>query len=311
MDRYPRDSYTLATKLHSGFFNSLEDRDKIFQQQCEKTGVSYFDYYLLHGIADDNVEKYEKFDCFNWLREKKKAGLVKKMGFSYHGTPELLDRLLTENPDMEFCQLQINYLDWNSAGIRAKDCYDVATKHKVPVVVMEPIKGGTLANVPESVTELFKNYDPSMSLASWAIRFVASLPNVMVVLSGMSSLEQMEDNLSYMEDFRPLSEEEIAMVMKAADLINENIQIPCTGCSYCTEGCPMSIPIPTYFSLYNADFQEVEGKSWLPQQAYYGNLIQTKGAASECVGCGQCEAVCPQHLPFIEYMAKVAEHYGK
>ena len=311
VDRHPRESYTLADKLHHGFFNSLEDRDKVFEAQREKTGVSYFDYYLLHGIEDHSVEKYEKYDCFHWLRQKKAEGLVRHIGFSFHGTPELLERLLTENPDMEFVQLQLNYLDWESKGIRAHECYETAVRHGVPVIVMEPVKGGTLANVPEDVEKLFKDYDPQASAASWAIRFVASLPDVMVVLSGMSSLEQMEDNLSYMKEFKALEAEEYTRINQAVRMINSNIQIPCTGCSYCTEGCPMNIPIPTYFALYNADFQEVKGKSWLPQIAYYNNLTRTRGKAGDCIACGQCEGVCPQHLPIIELMEKVSAHYDK
>ena len=309
VDRYPRESFTVASKLHAGFFDKPEGRDEIFNKQLEKTGAGYFDYYLLHGITDTSIGKYEALDCFSWIQEKKAAGLVKHIGFSFHGTPELLDELLTKYPFFEFVQIQLNYLDWNSQGIRSKDCYDAAVKHNVPVIVMEPVKGGTLANVPDSVTELFKTYDPEASIASWAIRFAASLDNVMCVLSGMSSIEQMDDNLSYMDNFKPLNAEELKLVEKAAELINENIKIPCTGCSYCTEGCPMNIPIPKYFSLYNADFQEVEGKEWLPQESYYENLTKTHGKGSDCIACGQCESVCPQHLNIIELMAEVAKHF--
>jgi hypothetical protein len=176
---------------------------------------------------------------------------------------------------------------------------------------MEPVKGGTLVNVPEAVTTMFKNSDPNMSVASWAIRFAATLPNVQMVLSGMSNMEQLLDNLSYMKDFKPLTDDEFEMVKRAADIINGNIKIPCTGCSYCTEGCPMKIAIPKYFSLYNADLQELKEKGWTPQGEYYDRLTNDFGKASDCVGCGQCERACPQHLPIIKDLQEVAKHFGK
>ena len=310
VDRYPRDSFTLATKLHAGFFNSLEDRDKVFNGQLEKTGAGYFDYYLIHGIEAGMLPKYEEFDCFHWLLEKKAQGLVKHAGFSYHDTAELLDEILTKYPEMEFVQLQINYLDWESEWVQSRACYEVATKHGKPVIVMEPVKGGTLAKVPEAVEKLFKEHDPNMSVPSWAIRFAASLDNVMVVLSGMSNVEQMEDNLSYMENFRPLTEEENALCHKAAEIINGQIAIPCTGCAYCTEGCPQKIAIPQYFSLYNEDMREhLEEKGWTVNFSTYENLTAKFGKAKDCVECGQCQEVCPQHLPIIENLKAVSDHF--
>ncbi len=312
VERYPRDSFTLATKLHAGFFNSYEDRDKVFNEQLRKTGAGYFDYYLLHGVESGMLEKYEKYDCFSWLKEKKEQGLVRHIGFSFHDTAELLDQILTKYPDMEFVQLQLNYLDWESSWIQSRACYETAEKHGKPVIVMEPVKGGTLASLPAEAEQMFKDYDPSMSIPSWAIRFAASLPNVMCVLSGMSSLEQMENNTSYMQDFRPLSEEEKKMCFRAADLINSQIAIPCTGCSYCTEGCPMHICIPQYFSIYNEDMRErLDEKGWTINFTNYETLTKTFGKASDCIGCGQCEGVCPQHLTIIDFLKDVAKHYER
>lgn len=310
VDRYPRDSFTLATKLHAGFFNSLEDRDKVFNAQLEKTGAGYFDYYLLHGIEESMLPKYEQFDCFNWLLDKKAKGLVKHAGFSYHDSPELLDEILTKHPEMEFVQLQINYLDWESEWIHSRACYEVAVKHNKPVIVMEPVKGGTLARIPEAAEKLFKDCDANMSVPSWAIRFAASLDNVMVVLSGMSDIAQMEDNLSYMDDFIPLTKQEKEICFKVADIINGQIAVPCTGCSYCTEGCPMKIAIPQYFSLYNEDMREhLEEKGWTVNFTNYAILADKFGKAKDCVACGQCEGVCPQHLPIIENLKAVSAHY--
>jgi predicted aldo/keto reductase-like oxidoreductase len=310
VERYPRERFTLATKLHNGFFSSLEGRDEIFNKQLEKTGAGYFDYYLLHGIEASSIDHYEKFDCFSWLLDKRDQGLVRHVGFSFHDTPELLDRILTDHPEMEFVQLQINYLDWESEWIQSRACYEVAERHGKPVIVMEPVKGGTLAHLPAQAEELLHGLDAERSIPSWAIRFVASLPNVMVVLSGMSNLEQMADNLSYMENFVPLSDEEREACFAAARIINSQIAIPCTSCHYCTEGCPMHICIPEYFSLYNEDMREdLDKKGWTINFTNYEKLNENFGRASECIGCGQCEGVCPQHIPIIDELVKVAEHF--
>lgn len=301
VDRYPRESYTLTTKLHCNFIETKEDRDKVFYEQCKKTGVDYFDYYLIHDIEGDHYDKYNKLDCFTWLKEKKEAGLVKHIGFSFHDTPELLERVLTEHPEMEFVQLQINYLDWESESVQSRRCYEVAEKFNKPVIVMEPVKGGTLANVPEKVENMFKAHDPEKSVASWAVRFAASLPMVKIVLSGMSNTEQLNDNTNYMKEFQPLTEEEKQMVFTAADIINGKITIPCTGCAYCVDGCPMNIPIPTYFSLYN---QAKAG-----EEADYHAASAAFGKASECINCLQCEGICPQHLPITTYLKDVVAEF--
>ena len=309
VDRYPRDSYTLATKLHAGFIKTKEDRDKIFQEQLKKTGVDYFDYYLIHDVGVDHYKIYQELECFEWLAEKKRQGLVKHIGFSFHDTAEFLDKVLTEHPEVEFVQLQINYLDWDSEGVQSRLCYETAERHGKPVIVMEPVKGDTMAKVPAGVEQMFRNCHPDMSVPSWAIRFAASLPNVRMVLSGMSNMEQINDNMSFMQDFQPLSEEEKEVVLKAADMINHNIEIACTGCSYCADGCPQQIPIPKYFSLYNAEKQEIKEKGWTPQGEYYQRLTENFSKASECIECGQCEAVCPQHLNIIEELKKVAAQF--
>lgn len=311
VERHPRESFTITSKLHYAFFRSYDDGERVFNEQLERTGAGYFDYYLVHDVNSHSYPIYENFKTFDWLSSKKEAGLVKHMGFSFHDGPELLDKVLTDHPEAEFVQLQINYLDWNSAGIRARECYDVAVKHGKTVFVMEPVKGGTLANVSDKVEKLFKDYDANLSVASWAIRFAASLENVSLVLSGMSNMEQLLDNTDYMQDFKPLNDTETDMVFKAADIINESIAIPCTACEYCMGGCPMKMPIPKYFSLYNADKQEWGPKGWTNQVEYYDNLSKNYPKASQCIKCGKCETICPQGLPIRKYLDDVAKHFER
>ena len=304
-DRYPRDRYTLTTKLHASYLKTKEDRNRIFEEQRQKTGVDYFDYYLIHAIDQELYSLYNEMDCFNWLIEKKKQGLVKHIGFSYHDSAEFLDQVLTEHPEMEFVQLQMNYLDWESAEVQSRKCYEVAIKHGKPVIVMEPVKGGILADVPAEVRESFAAYHPDLSVPSWAIRFVASLDNVAMVLSGMSNMEQLMDNISYMKEFVPMNAEETELVHKAAEMIKDSIAIPCTGCSYCTEGCPMQIAIPDLFRVYNkskrGEITDVEANE------EYRQLTESGGKARECLACGQCQVACPQHLEIINYLNDVAK----
>lgn len=308
--RHPRDSFTLTTKLHSGYFETLEDRDKIFNKQLEKTGVEYFDYYLLHAIDSTTFNKYEEFDCFNWLADKKEKGLIKHMGFSFHDSAEMLDKILTKYPQVEFVQLQINYLDWESQWVQSRACYETARKHNKPVIIMEPIKGGTLAKLPEAAEIILKNYAPDCTPASWALRFVATLPGVMMVLSGMSDINQLDENTKLFDSFKPMTDEERKICFEVAEVINKKITIPCTACSYCTEGCPMNIAIPQYFSMYNEDMREhLEEKGWTVNFSNYDVVTSKHGKAKDCIECGQCENACPQHLPIIKYMKDVSKHF--
>ncbi len=299
--RHPRSSYTVTSKLPSGELKSLESRDEIFFTQLEKTGLQYFDYYLLHALSGKNLEAFEKYDCFSWLREKKEQGLVKNIGFSYHDGPELLDKVLTAHPELDVVQLQINYLDWESPKIQSRACYEVAAKHGKKILIMEPVKGGVLASVPESVERMFRYADPKASAASWAVRFAAGLPGVFMVLSGMNNMEQLLDNTSYMADFKPLSQEETRMVHFAAEVIEKQMTIACTGCAYCVDGCPREIGIPQLFALYN---RAMNGEDVAEE---YKAACDGCGKAGDCITCGACEKICPQHLPIRRYLRQIAE----
>ena len=305
VERYPRDSYYLATKLNASEFAAKDEqaaKDEL-RISLERTGAGYFDFYLLHALGKNNVGKYNEYGLWDYVRQLKEEGIVKHWGFSFHDTADFLDELLTEHPDAEFVQLQINYADWEDKDVQSKACYEVATKHGKPVIVMEPVKGGTLADPPESVRAAFAEVNEKASPASWAIRYVASLPNVMVVLSGMSNREQMADNLSFMENFVPLDEAESRAVDKAREALNAIDKIECTACRYCTPGCPMKINIPALFKAMN--IYKVYGNLKRAKYSYRDNAGESP--ASVCIQCGQCEGACPQRLPIIELLQETAE----
>ena len=303
VERHPRDGYYLATKLNAASWaaKNEEEAKSEFRQSLERTGAGFFDFYLLQSLESSNVQLYDSYGLWDYVKGLKEQGLIRHWGFSFHDGPELLDRLLTGHPDAEFVQLQINYADWEDTNILSRANYEVAARHDVPVVVMEPVKGGTLAAPPVPVEKVLKEADPDASCASWAIRFAASLPQVMMVLSGMSSPGQMRDNLSFMKDFKPLSEAESAVIEKARAALLETDHIKCTACHYCTPGCPMGIHIPEIFSVMN--LYKMYGDLQLAKNDYSWRPGGPK--ASVCVQCGQCEEACPQHLPIISLLEEV------
>ena len=305
--RYPRETFTVTSKMPVWAIKDEGDLERIFNEQLEKCGVEYFDYYWLHALNRERVKVMEQIDGWGFLQRKKAVGRIRHIGFSFHDSSDLLAEILERHPEAEFVQLQINYLDWDSPAIEARTCYDLCTRHGKPVIVMEPVKGGSLARVPEDVERLFRDYNPDASPASWAIRYCASLPNVLTVLSGMSTMEQLEDNTAYMQDFQPLNDEEQAIIACATQVIRDSIVVPCTACHYCTDGCPQHIAIPEYFNLYNnlRQFPDQKGNCKL----YYDLLAKNHGKASECIECGQCEAQCPQHIDIIDNLKPVAEAF--
>lgn len=297
VERHPRESFTLASKLNAwlGAFNEKQAKEQLYTS-LKRAGVEYFDYYLLHALQNNNYKKYDDYGLWDYVKEQKQAGLIRHWGFSFHGTPELLDELLTKHPDAEFVQLQLNYADWEDAKVASRRCYETARRHGKSIVVMEPVKGGALAKPPAPVQKILKDADPDASFASWAIRFAASLDGILTVLSGMSDLEQMRDNLSYMRDFKPLDDAEQAVVRAAQEAIGRIEHIPCTACRYCTEGCPREIPIPDIFAARNR--QLVWGQLERGAEEY-ARLAEKNNVADACIACGQCERACPQGIDII------------
>ncbi len=304
VSRFPRESFQLADKLPVIDIKKEEDMEAFVQTSLERTGAGYFDFYLLHALNASKVEICDKFNAWDYMLKLKERGIAKHVGFSFHDKAEVLDRILTDHPEMEFVQLQINYADWDSANVQSRACYEVARKHNKPVLIMEPVKGGSLATMTPEIQAKFEAANPDVSVSSWAVRFAASLDGIVTVLSGMSDLQQMEDNTSYMEHFRPLNDSERAVIDEVVKILNSIPTIPCTACRYCVDGCPMQINIPAIFSAYNTYlvYGNLQGA-----KNSYKNAIKDHGMASSCVHCLQCEAQCPQKINITERLKEIAK----
>jgi len=302
--RYPRDIYTITDKVTLGMVDGKEYLQEFFDMQLKRLGVDYIDIYLLHGISDVLYEKAKRYEAFEFLVQKKKEGKIRHIGFSFHDSADVLDLILKEHPEVEYVQLQINYLDWDDENVQSEKCYDVAVKHGKKVLVMEPVRGGILANLPAEAERMLKEYNPKASVASWAIRFCASLENVEMVLSGMSNETQIDDNINVMSNFKPLTDAEREIIKDVVKILRKDVVIPCTECSYCEDKCPKNIAIPAYLKLYNA-LEKTHGASEKWERSRYVKKSKVRGKASECIGCGLCEANCPQHLPIRELLKEV------
>ena len=306
VDRYPRESYTLCTKLCAWLgAHDEESAKQQFYTSLERTGAGYFDYYLLHALQRNNYKKYDEYHIWDFVKEQKAKGLIKYYGFSFHADPALLEELLTDHSDVDFVQLQINYADWENPGVSARECWEIARRHGKSITIMEPVKGGALADPVPGVQQLLKTADPNASIASWAIRFAASLDGIITVLSGMSNIQQMEDNISFMRDFKPLNEAEQAVILRAQSILDGDKSIPCTACHYCTSGCPMNIPIPEIFSVANRQ----RGNEAFRGKREYTIATTGKGKGSACIACGQCENASPQQIDVITRLKACAEQF--
>ena len=291
--RYPRDKYLLSDKMSGGFFDSEEGVREQFMKQLDICGVEYFDFFLMHALSASNYDKFKRCNVYKVLCQFREEGLIRHLGFSFHDSPAMLEKILADCPDVEFVQLQFNYIDFDDAVVCSEACYNICRQHGKPVTVMEPVKGGRLVDIPAEGRAAFDALTPSNSSASYAVRFAAGFENIAVVLSGMSNLEQMEDNIATMKDFRPLTKEESAAIETVRRSIRALGTIACTGCRYCTEVCPQGIFIPEIMTMLNQQkMYNGGGNSW-----QYGALTKNGGKASSCLECGACENACPQHLP--------------
>lgn len=303
VERHPRSSYTLASKVNARVAKNAEDCRAQLQRSLERTGAGYLDFYLLHAIQATNVDLYDRYGIWDFVRQQKREGTIRHYGFSFHDSPQLLDQLLTQHPDVDFVQLQLNYADWDSPTVASRQNYEVARSHGKPVVVMEPVKGGRLANPPQAVQDILHAANPNASLASWAIRFVASLDGILTVLSGMSNVPQVQDNVSYMRDFHPLRATEQDAIAQAQEALKGVRQVACTSCHYCTPGCPKHIPIPDVFDAWN---QQLVWNNLQRARKQYAELAQKGAAATDCIRCHKCEAACPQHLHIPDLLQQAA-----
>jgi len=306
VERYPRESFLLADKMPAFIIKEQSEYETYFNGQLEKCGVEYFDNYLLHNLGARTYASSCELGGFEYMKKLKAEGKAKRIGFSFHDKADLLDRILTEHPEMEFVQLQINYLDWEDSTIQSRLCYEVARKHGKDIIVMEPVKGGALANLPEEAAEVFKALNPNVSNVSWALRYAQSLDGVIAILSGMSEMAHVEDNMDICDTFTPLTDKEMEAVYIVEKIVKSSSYVSCTDCKYCVDDCPKNIAIPQYFGMFN---QAKKYKNVLLQSIYYGNLANHEdvGAADECIECGKCEDHCPQHLPIIKHLKELDE----
>ena len=301
-DRYPRESFVLTNKLSSYTFEEEEQIRPLIEEELSLCGVEYFDYLLMHAMNASYYEKYTRTHAFEIAKEMKAEGKIKHIGISFHDTPEVLEKILSERPEVEVVQIQFNYLDVENPNVQSQACYEVCRKHDRQVLIMEPVKGGALSDLPAEAAQVLDDLKGG-SHASYAIRYAASREGVLMVLSGMSTLEQVQDNISYMSDFQPLTEEEEAAVAKVRQIIMDQKTIGCTACRYCMDVCPQQIPIPEVFEIYNRK-QRFLDPGWR-----YKSVTKDRNKASDCVGCGACEEACPQKLEIRELLKKVAETF--
>ncbi len=294
VERYPRDAYYLASKMPSWELRSEEDFTRIFEEQLARTGAEYFDYYLMHSISSPkSYSRYQRFRCFEQAQKLKDEGKIRNLGFSFHSDPATMQTVLNEHPEVDFVQLQINYADWHSPTIYSKPLYEMVRAKNLPIIVMEPVKGGLLANLTQEVRDVFTQCDPEASVASWALRYTASMEGVVTNLSGMSNMEQMEDNIKTFTNFAPLTHDEDKVIQKAMDILERTDLIACTGCQYCVKGCPVKIQIPMVFSISN--YMRM-AEDTTPYRKRYSDIISGSGKASDCISCGKCNEICPQKL---------------